>query len=113
MEETEQEMPENENVVVESLEEVNPDVITLDSEDKDATVGEEKSLSENELDKRKNKTQNRINELTRRRREAEEREVAALEYADAMKRKAESLQSKVNNTDKGYATDRKRKSSFI
>ena len=58
MEETEQEMPENENVVVESLEEVNPDVITLDSEDKDATVGEEKSLSENELDKRKNKTCN-------------------------------------------------------
>ena len=105
MEETEQEMPENENVVVESLEEVNPDVITLDSEDKDATVGEEKSLSENELDKRKNKTQNRINELTRRRREAEEREVAALEYADAMKRKAEGLQSKVNNTDKGYATE--------
>lgn len=105
MEEIEKEIPENENITVESSEESNPELITLDSEDKDSPNVEEKSLSEDELDKRKNKTQTRINELTRRRREAEEREVAALEYADAMKRKAESLQSRVNNTDVGYATE--------
>lgn len=105
MEEIEQETPENENITVESSEESNPELVTLDSEDKNSSDGEEKSLSEDELDKRKNKTQNRINELTRRRREAEEREVAALEYADAMKRKAESLQSRVDNTDAGYATE--------
>ncbi len=105
MEEIEQETPENENITVESSEESNPELVTLDSEDKNSSDGEEKSLSEDELDKRKNKTQNRINELTRRRREAEEREVAALEYADAMKRKAEGLQSRVNNTDAGYATE--------
>jgi len=105
MEEIEQETPENENITVESSEESNPELVTLDSEDKNSSDGEEKSLSEDELDKRKNKTQNRINELTRRRREAEEREVAALEYADAMKRKAEGLQSRVDNTDAGYATE--------
>tara|TARA_R110002020_G_scaffold238375_2_gene450869 strand:+ start:1075 stop:1998 length:924 start_codon:yes stop_codon:yes gene_type:complete len=105
MEEIEQETPENEDITVESSEESNPELITLDSEDKNSSDGEEKSLSEDELDKRKNKTQNRINELTRRRREAEEREVAALEYADAMKRKAEGLQSRVDNTDAGYATE--------
>ena len=105
MEENENEIPENETITVESLEEVNPELITLDSEEKESVVESEKSLSEEDLDKRKNKTQNRINELTRRRREAEEREVAALEYADAMKRKAEGLQSRVNNTDAGYATE--------
>lgn len=105
MEEIEQETPENENITVESSEESNPELVTLDSEDKNSSDGEEKSLSEDELDKRKNKTQNRINELTRRRREAEEREVAALEYADAMKRKAEGLQSRVDNTDAGYASE--------
>jgi hypothetical protein len=105
MEEIEQETPENEDITVESSEESNPELVTLDSEDKNSSDGEEKSLSEDELDKRKNKTQNRINELTRRRREAEEREVAALEYADAMKRKAEGLQSRVDNTDAGYATE--------
>ncbi len=105
MEEIEQETPENEDITVESSEESNPELVTLDSEDKNSSDGEEKSLSEDELDKRKNKTQNRINELTRRRREAEEREVPALEYADPMKREAEGLQSRVDNTDAGYATE--------
>ena len=103
MENIENETPEEENIVLENKEEENPDEVEIKDTSDNST--EEQSLSEEELDKRKNKTQTRINELTRRRREAEEREAAALEYADAMKRKAESLQSKVNNTDAGYATE--------
>ena len=90
----ENELPEEETVSLEKPEQEEspnvPEVVEASEEEEEVT--------EKELEKKKSKAQTRINELTRRRREAEERENSALEYAEAMKRKAETLESKLHQT---------------
>ena len=102
MEENQQE--ENQETEVE----VNTEALSTEEnvvEEQEETVSEEKSLSEKELDNRKNSAQERINALTRKRREAEEREAAALQYAEAMKKKAEDLEQKSTQVNQGYANE--------
>lgn len=102
MEENQQE--ENQETEVE----VNTEALSTEEnvvEDQEESISEEKSLSEKELDNRKNSAQERINALTRKRREAEEREAAALQYAEAMKKKAEDLEQKSTQVNQGYATE--------
>ena len=96
----ENELPEEETVSLEKPEqEESPNVPEV------VEASEEEEVTEKELEKKKSKAQTRINELTRRRREAEERENSALEYAEAMKRKAETLESKLHQTDAGYGAE--------
>ena len=68
--------PENESVVEETDE---------------ASENVEQEITEEELQQKKNKTQDRINALTRKRREAEEREAAALEYVEVLHKKVTDL----------------------
>ena len=70
--------PENESVVEETDE---------------ASENVEQEITEEELQQKKNKTQDRINALTRKRREAEEREAAALEYVEVLHKKVTDLES--------------------
>lgn len=95
----ENELPEEETVTLEKPEQEES------SETPEVIETSEEEITEKELEKKKSKAQTRINELTRRRREAEERENSALEYAEAMKRKAEALESKLHQTDAGYGAE--------
>jgi hypothetical protein len=107
MEENEEVISEEEtiDIDVEAQEESTADALDIkeDSSESEETVKE--SLSEKELDKRKNTAQDRINSLTRKRREAEEREAAALQYAEAMKKKAEDAERKNSTVNQGYAVE--------
>ena len=61
-----------------TLDESQPAEISLDTSDGN---NEPQALSEEDLDKRREKTQKRINKLVAQRKEAEEREAAALQFA--------------------------------
>ena len=71
----------------------------------EASENKEPEVTEEELEKKKNKAQDRINTLTRKRREAEEREAAALEYAEALQRKVKDLESKNKKIDVGFTNE--------
>tara|TARA_R100001510_G_scaffold24685_1_gene21699 strand:+ start:865 stop:1797 length:933 start_codon:yes stop_codon:yes gene_type:complete len=108
MEENQQEENKENQEIQETEVEVNMESLSTEDtavEDKEEFASEEKSLSEKELDNRKNSAQERINTLTRKRREAEEREAAALQYAEAMKKKAEDLEQRSTQVNQGYATE--------
>ena len=82
--------PENESVVEETAE---------------ASENVEQEITEEELQQKKNKTQDRINALTRKRREAEEREAAALEYVEVLHKKVTDLESKNKKIDVGFTNE--------
>ena len=82
--------PENESVVEETDE---------------ASENVEQEITEEELQQKKNKTQDRINALTRKRREAEEREAAALEYVEVLHKKVTDLESQKKKIDVGFTNE--------
>ena len=65
-----------------TLDESQPAEISLDTSDGN---NEPQALSEEDLDKRREKTQKRINKLVAQRKESEEREAAALQFAQQQK----------------------------
>ena len=62
-------------------------------------------LSEEELDKRRDKTQKRINKLVAQRKETEEREAAALQFAQQQKSEADALRAQLSNLNTGYSAE--------
>jgi len=62
-------------------------------------------LSEEELDKRRDKTQKRINKLVAQRKETEEREAAALQFAQQQKAEADALRAQLSNLNTGYSAE--------
>ena len=62
-------------------------------------------LSEEELDKRRDKTQKRINKLVAQRKETEEREAAALQFAQQQKAEADALRGQLSNLNTGYSAE--------
>ena len=62
-------------------------------------------LSEEELDKRRDKTQKRINKLVAQRKETEEREAAALQFAQQQKQEADALRGQLSNLNTGYSAE--------
>jgi hypothetical protein len=62
-------------------------------------------LSEEELDKRRDKTQKRINKLVAQRKESEEREAAALQFAQQQKAEADALRGQLSNLNTGYSAE--------
>jgi len=62
-------------------------------------------LSEEELDKRREKTQKRINKLVAQRKESEEREAAALQFAQQQKAEVDALKGQLTNLNTGYSAE--------
>ena len=78
---------------------INPD------EDTPAVETEVKTASLEEMDDYGNKVQSRIDKLTKRLREAERREQAAVQYAQGVQREAQTQTQRANQLDSGYVAE--------
>ena len=61
--------------------------------------------NENELDQYSDSVKKRIDKLTKKMREAERREQAAIEFAETMKKQNEDFEKKVKDLDTGYTNE--------
>ena len=89
-----------------TIDESQPAIVDVTGNETEAT-GEPVSqgLSEEELDKRRDKTQKRINKLVAQRKETEEREAAALQFAQQQKAEADALRGQLSNLNTGYSAE--------
>jgi len=78
---------------------INPD------EDTPAVETEVKTASSEEMDDYGNKVQSRIDKLTKRLREAERREQAAVQFAQGVQRDAQTQTQRANQLDSGYVAE--------
>ena len=78
---------------------INPD------EDTPAVETEVQTASSDEMDDYGNKVQSRIDKLTKRLREAERREQAAVQYAQGVQKEAQNQAVRSNQLDTGYVTE--------
>ena len=78
---------------------INPD------EDTPAVETEVKTASSEEMDDYGNKVQSRIDKLTKRLREAERREQAAVQFAQGVQREAQTQTQRANQLDSGYVAE--------
>ena len=78
---------------------INPD------EDTPAVETEVKTASSEEMDDYGNKVQSRIDKLTKRLREAERREQAAVQYAQGVQKEAQTQAQRANQLDSGYVAE--------
>ena len=85
-----------------TLDESQPAEISLDTSDGN---NEPQALSEEDLDKRREKTQKRINKLVAQRKESEEREAAALQFAQQQKSEVDALRGQLSNLNTGYSSE--------
>ena len=76
-------------------------------DDKDIDVGEKEvvAASESEVEDYGRKVQSRIDKLTKKLREAERREVAAIDFAQGVQGEAEQLRHRAGNLDRGYIAE--------
>ena len=82
------------------------DDVEVVNESKEVVVEEQKeTASEGEMEDYGKKVQSRIDKLTKKVREAERREAAAVEYAKGVQDQAQSLQNRVGNLDRGYVLE--------
>lgn len=85
-----------------TLDESQPAEISLDTSDGN---NEPQGLSEEDLDKRREKTQKRINKLVAQRKESEEREAAAMQFAQQQKYEVDALRGQLSNLNTGYSSE--------
>ena len=78
--------------------------ISLESPEDDNVVPSN-ALSEEDLDKRREKTQKRINKLVAQRKESEEREAAAMQFAQQQKSEVDALRGQLSNLNTGYSSE--------
>ena len=84
------------------LDENQPAEISLETAEEKT---EPQGLSEEDLDKRREKTQKRINKLVAQRKESEEREAAALQFAQQQKAEVDSLRGQLTSLNTGYSSE--------
>jgi hypothetical protein len=77
-----------------------PDIV---NESKEVVI--EETASEGEMEDYGKKVQSRIDKLTKRVRESERREQAAIEYAQGVQHDAQKMRQKARNLDTGYVTE--------
>ena len=103
-EETEEKIVEVEEAV--TIDESQPAIVDVsDNETETDNESVSQGLSEEELDKRRDKTQKRINKLVAQRKESEEREAAALQFAQQQKAEADALRGQLTNLNTGYSAE--------
>ena len=78
--------------------------INPDPEEKEEGVKVE-TASEGEMEDYGKKVQSRIDKLTKKLRESERREAAAIQYAQGVQHQAKELQGRVGNLDRGYVLE--------
>ena len=78
---------------------INPD------EDTPAVETEVKTASSEEMDEYGSKVQSRIDKLTKKLREAERREKAAVQFAQGVQKEAQTQAQRANELDSGYVTE--------
>jgi len=79
------------------------DDVEVVNESKEVVV--EKTASEGEMEDYGKKVQSRIDKLTKKVREAERREAAAVEFAQGVQHEANNLKGRVSNLDRGYIAE--------
>ena len=79
--------------------------INPDPEEKEEDVKVEETASEGEMEDYGKKVQSRIDKLTKKLRESERREAAAIQYAQGVQHQAKELQGRVGNLDRGYVLE--------
>ena len=86
-------------IAEDSVKTVNPD------DDTPAVETEVQTASSEEMDDYGHKVQSRIDKLTKRLREAERREQAAVQYAQGVQKEAQQQAARSNQLDTGYVTE--------
>ena len=82
------------------------DDVEVVNESKEVVIEDKKeTASEGEMEDYGKKVQSRIDKLTKKVREAERREQAAVEYAKGVQNQAQTLQNRVGNLDRGYVLE--------
>ena len=81
---------------------INPDP---EPEAVETEVKTEETASEGEMEDYGKKVQSRIDKLTKKLRETERREQAAIQYAQGVQNQAKELQGRVGNLDRGYVLE--------
>ena len=84
------------------LDENQPAEVSLETAEE---TPEPQGLSEEDLDKRREKTQKRINKLVAQRKESEEREAAALQFAQQQKAEVDALRGQLSSLNTGYSSE--------
>ena len=80
--------------------------VNPESQESEVVVEEKQdTASTEEMDDYGKKVQTRIDRLTKKLREAERREQAAVQYAQGVQEQAKTLQSRVGNLDRGYVLE--------
>ena len=82
-----------------------PKKINVDDTSKDVDVGVGEGASSEEVDDYGKKVQSRIDKLTKRAREAERREQAAVQYAQGVQRDAQEIKHRAQQVDSGYVAE--------
>jgi len=82
-----------------------PKKINVDDTSKDVDVGVSEGASSEEVDDYGKKVQSRIDKLTKRAREAERREQAAVQYAQGVQRDAQEIKHRAQQVDSGYVAE--------
>ena len=81
-----------------------PKRVNVDDTSKEVNVGVEGATSQ-EVDDYGKKVQSRIDKLTKRAREAERREQAAVQYAQGVQRDAQEIKNRAQQVDSGYVAE--------
>ena len=82
---------------------VNKEETDIVNESKEVVI--EETASEGEMEDYGKKVQSRIDKLTKRVRESERREQAAIQYAQGVQQDAQKMRQKARNLDTGYVTE--------
>ena len=82
---------------------VNKEETDIVNESKEVVI--EETASEGEMEDYGKKVQSRIDKLTKRIRESERREQAAIQYAQGVQQDAQKMRQKARNLDTGYVTE--------
>tara|TARA_R100001594_G_scaffold51621_1_gene85064 strand:- start:1967 stop:2914 length:948 start_codon:yes stop_codon:yes gene_type:complete len=82
-----------------------PKKVNADDTSQEVDVGVKEAASESEVEEYGKKVQTRIDKLTKRAREAERREKAAIDYAQGVQRDAQEIKQRAQQVDSGYVAE--------
>ena len=82
-----------------------PKKVNSDDTSQEVDVGVKEAASESEVEEYGKKVQTRIDKLTKRAREAERREKAAIDYAQGVQRDAQEIKQRAQQVDSGYVAE--------
>ena len=82
-----------------------PKKVNTDDTSQEVDVGVKEGATSEEVDDYGKKVQSRIDKLTKRAREAERREQAAVQYAQGVQRDAQEIKNRAQQVDSGYVAE--------